>query len=182
MTVIEHPVPEAPEIPETVRVERVLPHPPRRVWRALTEKAAIEKWLLPITPSKESRRETPLDTPGDSVALRAAPHVRVAYEVTEAEPNRYLSLWWRVQSPETNENEAVTTRVTWTLTPEQGGKATRLVIEHQPLGITALAMCASAPLNGVMARLALYFEIGKLNRLGARRPVFGSVKERLKCQ
>lgn len=173
-----------PEIPETVRVERVLPHPPRRVWRALTEKAAIEKWRLPIAPAKESRQETPLETPGDSVTLRTAPGVRVAYEVTDAEPNRHLSLWWRVQSPETN--DAVTTRVTWTLTPEQDGRATRLVIEHKPLGITALATHASAPLNGALVRLGLYLEMGwtnrQINQGAARRPLLGSVRERLKSQ
>ncbi|MES2465077.1 MAG: SRPBCC domain-containing protein [Armatimonadota bacterium] len=168
--------------PEIVRVERLLPHPPRRVWRALTEKDAIEKWLLPIAPSKENRREKPLDTPGDGVTLSAAPAVRVAYEVADASPERNLSLWWRVQSLDTD--ETVTTRVTWTLTPEQDGAATRLVIEHKPFGVTALAMQASAPLNGVMARFAVYLELGRTHRRAARGRITRNVniKETIRCQ
>lgn len=160
--------------PELVRVERLLPHPPRRVWRALTEKAAIEKWLLPVTPSKDSSRDRPLDTPGEAVTLRPAPALRVAYEVAEAEPERRLSLWWRVRSPDTC--ETVTTRVTWTLTPEEDGAATRLVIEHRPFGMTALAALGSAPLTGVITRFAVYLELRKKNRRAARRPVLRSMR------
>jgi uncharacterized protein YndB with AHSA1/START domain len=166
--------------PEVVRVERLLPHPPRRVWRALTEKDAIEKWLLPVTPAKGNHRDERLGTPGDSVTLQAAPAVRVAYEVAEAETEQRLSLWWRVQSLDSE--ESVTTRVTWTLTPEQDGGATRLVIEHKPFGVTALAIRGSAPLNGVMARFSVYLELGRMYRRAAGRRAIQSIKEKVRCQ
>ncbi len=168
---------------EVVRVERLLPHPPRRVWRALTEKDAIEKWLLPISQSRESHRDKTLETPGDSVTLRAAPTMRVGYEVAKADPERHLSLWWRVQSQDTN--ETVTTRVTWTLTPEQDGRATRLVIEHLPFGLTARAggvTQATAPGSGVIARLALYLELGRTYRQALRRRAARNVKDKSRCQ
>jgi uncharacterized protein YndB with AHSA1/START domain len=28
-------------------VERVMPHPPEKIWRALTQGALIEEWLMP---------------------------------------------------------------------------------------------------------------------------------------
>jgi uncharacterized protein YndB with AHSA1/START domain len=165
--------------PETVRVERLLPHPPRRVWRALTKKDAIEKWLLPITSTKDNDRDKPLDTPGASVTLRAEPSLRVAYEVADAEPERNLSLWWRVRSSDTD--ETITTRVTWTLTPEQDGAATRLVIEHKPFGLTALAGRAAAPWSGVMARLAVYFELGETQRRSITRCAARRIEEKIRC-
>ncbi len=169
--------------PEIVRVERLLPHPPRRVWRALTEKDAIEKWLLPLTPYKASDHGKTLDTPGTSVTLRPAPAVRIAYEVVEADPEQHLSLWWRVQSLDTE--ETVTTRVTWTLTPEQDGAATRLVIEHKPFGVTALGGShgsGSARWSGVMARFAVYLELGRTYRRDAGQRVTRSLKEKILCQ
>jgi uncharacterized protein YndB with AHSA1/START domain len=107
--------------------------------------------------------------------------VHIGYEVAEVEPEQSLSLWWRVQSQDTE--ETVTTRVTWTLTPEQEGTATRLVIEHKPYGITALAAArASAPLNGVMARFAVYLELGRTYRRDAGRGVTRKLKEKIRCQ
>jgi uncharacterized protein YndB with AHSA1/START domain len=174
-------LPEAPAaLPDVVRIERLLPHPPRRIWRALTEKDAIEKWLLPIAPSKESSRAARLAAPGDSVTLRPEPALRIAYEVAEAEPEQYLSLWWRVRSSDTD--ETVTTRVTWTLTPEQDGAATRLVVEHRPVGVTAPAAGVSAPLSGVMARFAVYLELGRTYRRTGGRGTARSIKEKIRCQ
>lgn len=181
------------EKPEVVRVERLLPHPPRRVWRALTAKDAIEKWLFPLSSAKDRKggkdsspdTDTLLETPGESVILRASPIVRIAYEVAEADPERYLSLWWRVRSLEAETDETMTTRVTWTLTPEQDGAATRLVIEHTPFGVTALTSSyGSAPLNGAMARLAVYlgFVSGRTSRNAGARRVGQCVKEKIRCQ
>ena len=186
MTVTKTAPPEAPveqSEPEVVRVERLLPHSPRRVWRALTEKDAIEKWLLPISPSKENNRDKTLETPGDGVTLRAAPAVRVGYEVARADPERRLSLWWRVQS--LGSGETVTTQVTWTLTPEQDGRATRLVIEHTPFGLTARAggvTRSTAPGSGAVARLALYLELGRTYRHTTVRRAARNVKEKIRCQ
>jgi uncharacterized protein YndB with AHSA1/START domain len=163
-----------------VRVERLLPHTPRRVWRALTEKSAIEKWLLPLSPSKDNGQDKLLDTPGDSVTLRAAPGLRVAYEVAESCPEQCLSLWWRVRSSDSD--ETVTTRVTWTLNPERDGTATRLVIEHAPYSVTALAAAGSAPLDGALSRFAVYLELRLINRRAARRPVLRGIKEKIRCQ
>ncbi len=32
---------------ETIRIEVIYPYPPERVWRALTESAALAEWLMP---------------------------------------------------------------------------------------------------------------------------------------
>ncbi|MBC8102328.1 MAG: SRPBCC domain-containing protein [Cytophagales bacterium] len=165
-TPLDTPLDEIAVPPETVRLERTLPHSPRRVWRALTQPEAIEKWLLSIAPSSRGDAPRPLDTTGESVTLRATPTVRIAYEVAEADGERRLSLWWRVISPESGEQKALTTRVTWTLIPEQDGAATRLVIEHAPL-----RAAATVSFGGALARLALFLVLDRgQKRRSERRP------------
>lgn len=148
-----------------VREERLLPHAPRKVWRALTRPDALDRWLLPVSPSGDAPA-VPLDRTGRRVTLRAAPGARVAYEVIHAEPERRLDLAWRVITPD---GETAPARVTWTLAPEEGGAATRLVVEHiPPLATTAAFVAAAAPLGGAAARLAAYLEFVAFAR---RRPM-----------
>jgi len=93
-----------------VVVEREMPHPPEKLWRALTQPHLIEAWLMK----------------NDFVP---APHHRfkltgdwgyVDCEVLEIEPNRSLSYTWAAMG--------LDSVVTWTLTP--AGAGTHLKMEQ----------------------------------------------------
>ncbi len=96
--------------PETrsIVVEREVPHPPDRVWRALTQQHLIEEWLLkndfePVV--------------GHRFTL-AADWGSVEGEVLEVEPNRTLSYTWG--------DHDLKSVVTWTLTPTRTGTHLRM--------------------------------------------------------
>jgi YD repeat-containing protein len=93
-----------------VRVERELPHPPEKVWRALTQSPLIEEWLIPA----DFRPVV-----GHRFDLRADWGV-VDCEVREVEPNRTLAYTWDARD--------LRSVVTWTLTPTAAG--TRLRMEQ----------------------------------------------------
>ncbi len=105
----------------SIVVDEFYPHPIERVWRALTEPAAIARWLMPndFEPTVGHRftfRTNPLPQFGfDGV---------VHCEVTEVEPPRRLAYTW------TGGN--LDTRVSYELeTAQQDGRAgTRLHFEH----------------------------------------------------
>ena len=101
-----------------IRREVVYPHPPERVWRALTDPAVLATWLMEsdIEP-RVGHRFTFRTKPGpgfDGI---------VHCEVLEADPPRRLVYTWG--GGPTKEHP---TRVEWTLTPE--GSGTRLLLEH----------------------------------------------------
>jgi uncharacterized protein YndB with AHSA1/START domain len=103
--------------PRTVRVDEFLAHPPVRVWWALTDQAALARWLMPndfrpvIGHSFTFRTEPRPDADFDGVV-----HCRVL----AVEPERLLRISWR--------GGRLDTTVTWTLVPE--GRGTRLLLEH----------------------------------------------------
>jgi uncharacterized protein YndB with AHSA1/START domain len=95
-------------------VERVMPHPPEKVWRALTQNALLEDWLMkndfqPVVGRKFAFRTEPM------------PHWNgvVDCEVLAVEPHHRLSYSW-------NAAGGLQTTVTWTLTPVEGGTRLRL--------------------------------------------------------
>lgn len=99
--------------PRTVVVERVLPHPPQKVWRALTEGAILEDWLMandfqPVV--------------GHRFQFRAAPQPHwdgiVHGEVLVVEPPERLVYRW--------ESAGLRTEVTWTLAAAEGGARLRM--------------------------------------------------------
>lgn len=97
--------------------EAFYPHPPARVWRALTEPAALSAWLMPNDfQPRLGHRFTFLTEP-------VPPHFDgvVRCEVTELDPPRRLAYTW-LGGPE------LETRVRFRLLPESGG--TRLHFEH----------------------------------------------------
>jgi uncharacterized protein YndB with AHSA1/START domain len=94
----------------TVVVERDMPHPPERVWRALTQPHLIEEWLM------RSNFEA---TVGHKFSLRAG-WGSIDCEVLEVEPQKTLSYAW--------EARGLRSTVTWTLSPTEAG--TRLRMEH----------------------------------------------------
>ena len=102
--------------PATTRslvIEREMPHPPEKIWRALTQGPLIEEWLMkndfqPSVGHRFSFRSTPV--PGwDGV---------IASEVQVIEPNSRLSYSWGTMG--------MVSVVTWTLTPTKAGTHVRM--------------------------------------------------------
>jgi uncharacterized protein YndB with AHSA1/START domain len=109
--------------PETstrsVIVEKEFPHPPQKVWRALTESSLIAQWLM-------ENDFQPLA--GHSFTLRMAPMPNwdgvIDCQVIAVEPGRTLSYTWSAFGLESV--------VTFTLTPTDAG--THLRMEHAGFG------------------------------------------------
>jgi uncharacterized protein YndB with AHSA1/START domain len=94
----------------SVIVERDLPHPPEKIWRALTEPHFIEAWLM---------KNDFMPVVGHRFDLRAD-WGAVGCQVTTVEPNRTLAYTWAAYGLESV--------VTWTLSPTATG--TRLRMEQ----------------------------------------------------
>jgi uncharacterized protein YndB with AHSA1/START domain len=94
----------------SVVIEREIPHPPAKIWRALTQPSLIEEWLMtndfePVVDHRFSLR---------------ADWGAVDCQVLEVDPNKILSYTWAAYGLESV--------VTWTLTPTSEG--TRLRMEQ----------------------------------------------------
>jgi uncharacterized protein YndB with AHSA1/START domain len=91
-----------------------LPHPPEKVWRALTDPALLTAWLLPVVGFSLE--------PGAAFRFQTEPHPdwdgTVQCQVVEIDAYRKLSYTWSVPGLETV--------VTFTLTPTASG--THLVL------------------------------------------------------
>ena len=94
----------------SVVVEREMPHPPEKVWRALTEPRLIEEWLMKNDFEPQVDRRFNFRADWGAVDCR----------VMAIEPNKALSYTWAAFGLETV--------VTWTLTPT--GTGTRLRMEQ----------------------------------------------------
>jgi uncharacterized protein YndB with AHSA1/START domain len=105
-----------------LKLERVYPQPPDKVWRALTDRRALSTWLM------ETDFEPVL---GHRFTFRSKPRPGwdgVTYcEVTELDPPRRLAYTWR-GGPGEGKPLALDTVVAFTLVPD--GTGTRLVLEH----------------------------------------------------
>lgn len=99
----------------SVIIEREFPHPPEKVWRALTESSLMEQWLM------KNDFQPVVD---HSFTLRADPVPNwngvIACKVVAAEPCKTLSYTWGTLG--------TATVVTFTLTPTDTG--THLRMEH----------------------------------------------------
>jgi uncharacterized protein YndB with AHSA1/START domain len=99
----------------TLTIERELPHPQEKVWRALTEGQLIQEWLMsndfqPVVGHRFTFRSTPV--PNWNGVIDS--------EVLVVEPKSRLSYSWGTLGLESV--------VTWTLTPTGGG--THIRMEH----------------------------------------------------
>lgn len=94
----------------TITLERDLPYPPEKIWRALTQPQLIEEWLM----KNDFQPEI-----GHSFALRGD-WGSVACKVLEVEPQRRLAYSWEAHGLESV--------VTWTLAPSASGS--RLSMEQ----------------------------------------------------
>jgi uncharacterized protein YndB with AHSA1/START domain len=97
----------------TLVIERDVPQPQEKIWRALTQSALVEEWLMkndfqPVVGHRFNFRSTPV--PGwDGV---------IACEVLVVEPNSRLSYSWGTMG--------MVSMVAWTLTPTKGGTHVRM--------------------------------------------------------
>ncbi len=112
---------ERAAVTRSIVVERVMPHPPEKVWHALTRGPLLEAWLMkndfqPVVGHRFTFRATPL------------PHWNgvVDCEVLAVEPCQRLSYSWNASGKEAA--DGLKTVVTWTLTAVEGGVLVRL--EH----------------------------------------------------
>ena len=106
---------ETVAITRTLTIERELPHPPEKVWRALTESSLIADWLMgndfePQVGHRFKFRSTPVPN-WDGV---------IDSQVLVVEPVSRLSYSWGTMGMESV--------VTWTLTPTASGTHVRM--EH----------------------------------------------------
>ncbi len=112
----------APSQSDAVSLAFDLPHPPEKVWRALTDPALVSEWLLPVA---ELRLE-----PGAEFTFRTEPHPgwdgSVDCRLLEVEAPRRLSYAWVVSAM------GLDTVVTFTLAPSAAG--TRLTLVQSGFG------------------------------------------------
>jgi uncharacterized protein YndB with AHSA1/START domain len=103
----------------TLVIERVFPHPPEKLWRALTEKPLITQWLMnndfePVVGRKFKFRSEPVPN-WDGV---------IDCEVLVVDQLKRLSYTWS--------SMGLDSVVLFTLTPADGG--THLRMEHSGFG------------------------------------------------
>jgi uncharacterized protein YndB with AHSA1/START domain len=113
----------------SIEIDYDLPHPPAKVWRALTEASLVASWLMPndlrpVVGHRFTFRSRP--TPGwDGVCY---------CEVLEVVAEERLSYSWRGGASDIEKyGAALDTVVTWTLTPTEAG-GTRLHLSHAGFG------------------------------------------------
>ena len=101
----------------SVAVEREIPHPPEKIWRALTQPHLIEEWLM----KNDFKPEV-----GHSFNLRGEWGGVLDCEVLAVEPHRTLTYTWNFS----HDDPAYDLRsvVTFTLVPTDTG--TRLRVEQ----------------------------------------------------
>jgi uncharacterized protein YndB with AHSA1/START domain len=102
-----------PAASRSLVIEREMPHPPEKVWRALTQGPLIEEWLMkndfqPVVGHRFSFRSTPV--PGWDGVIES--------EVQVIEPNSKLSYSWGTMG--------TMSVITWTLTPTKAGTHVRM--------------------------------------------------------
>jgi uncharacterized protein YndB with AHSA1/START domain len=105
---------------KTLSVERTVPHPPEKVWRALTESALVAEWLMQNdfqcqVGRRFNFRATPIPGAWNGVT---------DCEVLEVEPPRRLAYSWNASGEQAA--DGLKTVVTWTLTPVDGGTLVRM--------------------------------------------------------
>jgi uncharacterized protein YndB with AHSA1/START domain len=97
----------------TLAIEREMPHPPEKIWRALTEGPLIEEWLMsndfqPVVGHRFSFRSTPAKNWNGVIEC----------EVLVVEPHTRLIYSWGALG--------LGSTVTWTLTPSERGTHVRM--------------------------------------------------------
>ena len=104
---------------KSIVVERVMPYPPPKVWRVLTQQALIAAFLMdndfePVVGHRFNFRHEP--TPGWNGVTDC--------EVLVVEPPSRLAYSWNASGDQAA--DGLKTIVTWTITPEGGGTRVRM--------------------------------------------------------
>jgi uncharacterized protein YndB with AHSA1/START domain len=104
----------------SIVVERLIPHPPAKIWRGLTTSALIAEWLMqndfePVLGHRFNFRATPIPGMWNGVT---------DCEVLEIDPPRRLVYSWNASGDEAK--DGLKSTVTWTLTPAEGGTLVRM--------------------------------------------------------
>lgn len=107
------------ESPQTLVVERLFPHPPDKLWRALTESSLLTQWMMtndfaPVIGHRFQFRTDPKPTWNGIVDG----------EVLVVVPLKQLSYTWGVGGGA--EAGGMQWTVLWTLTPAEGGTHVRM--------------------------------------------------------
>jgi uncharacterized protein YndB with AHSA1/START domain len=102
----------------SIVIERVMPHPPEKIWRALTQSDLITQWLM---------KNDFQATVGYRFTFRATPMpgwkgVTNCEVVTVEPPYRLVYRW----GDGTESDSGLKTVVTWTLTPQSSGTLVRM--------------------------------------------------------
>jgi uncharacterized protein YndB with AHSA1/START domain len=92
----------------SVVIEREMPFPPEKIWRALTQPHLIEEWLM----------KNDFEPVADHRFRLSADWGSVDCKVLAVEPNKTLTYTWEAMGLESI--------VTWTLTPASAGTHLRL--------------------------------------------------------
>ena len=105
---------------KSIVVERLMPHPAEKIWRALTQSALMAEWLMqndfqPVVGHRFNFRATPIPGAWNGVS---------DCEVLDVTP--YSRLAWRQQASDEQKSEGLDSVVTWTLTPAPGGTLVRM--------------------------------------------------------
>jgi uncharacterized protein YndB with AHSA1/START domain len=100
---------------DTVQLEATYPHPPERVWKALTESDKLSRWLMPNDFRPLIGYRFRLETPAGAI---------VKGKVIEVEDQALIAFTWNDE----DDGESV---VVWRLEPVDGG--TRVSVEHRPV-------------------------------------------------
>ncbi len=104
----------------TIRRELAIPQPRERVWRSLTDSAALAEWMFPNDMVARVGHHFTFTVPGNPKVGFEGLVVRC--EVLECEPPSRLVFSWSAGGPVEN------TRVSFRLEPD--GDGTRLFFEH----------------------------------------------------
>ena len=104
----------------SIVVERVMPHAPEKIWRALTRSHLIAEWLMqndhePVVGYRFNFHAEPIPGAWNGVS---------DCEVLAVEPGARLV--WRWQASGEEKAGGLDTVVTWTLTPVDGGTLVRM--------------------------------------------------------
>jgi uncharacterized protein YndB with AHSA1/START domain len=104
----------------SIVVERLMPHPPEKIWRALTESQLIADWLMqndfaPVVGRRFHFRAKPIPNMWNGVTDS---------EVLAVEPPHRLVYSWNASGEEAQ--DGLKTIVTWTLIVEAGGTRVRM--------------------------------------------------------
>ncbi|MCT9933388.1 SRPBCC domain-containing protein [Planotetraspora sp. A-T 1434] len=104
-----------------LHLDEFLPHPPHKVWRALTEPELVSRWLMTDDFRLEvGHRYTMTAQPMPSTGFSGVATCRVL----EFEPEKLLTTSWKDEA-----GNGIEFTVSWRLEPE--GRGTRLFLDHE---------------------------------------------------